>query len=139
MRSWGRDTFISLKGLLLVTGRFAEARIVILAYLHVIHCFMNNFFYYNARYAACVRHGLVPNLLDSGVRPRFNARDAVWWFLQGVQDYCTLAPEGNAFLATQVTRLFAGDVRGTSTCTMAELVHEIMQRHASGIKFREVC
>jgi len=119
MRSWGRDTFISLKGLFLVTGRFSDARLLILAY------------------AACVRHGLVPNLLDSGSRPRYNARDAVWWFLQAVQDYCSMAPEGLEFLLQPVTRLFYGDKRSVSTCSMGELLHEIMQRHASGIQFRE--
>lgn len=119
MRSWGRDTFISLKGLFLVTGRFTEARLLILAY------------------AACVRHGLVPNLLDSGTKPRYNARDAVWWFLQGIQDYCSMAPEGIHFLKEPVTRLFTQDKREVSTCTMAELIQEIMQRHATGISFRE--
>jgi glycogen debranching enzyme len=87
------------------------------------------------RYAACVRHGLVPNLLDGGKNPRFNCRDAAWWFLQAVQDYYKIAGEGEGYklLATQVDRLFGLP----SKMPLAEVMQEILQAHASGIEFRE--
>lgn len=125
MRAWGRDTFISLPGLLLVTGRFVEARELLLGF------------------AASVRHGLIPNLLDSGFNPRFNCRDACWWFLQALQEYYTLSPNGHEILSEEVVRLFPSDdsvhhlERAPVVCTMGDIVQEIMQRHATGINFRE--
>lgn len=34
-----------------------------------------------------MRHGLIPNLLDSGHNPRYNCRDACWWYIKAVKDY----------------------------------------------------
>jgi glycogen debranching enzyme len=130
MRSWGRDTFISLRGLFLVTGMFQETRDHILAF------------------ASCLRHGLIPNLLDNGRNPRFNSRDATWWFLQSIQDYCNLSDEGPEILKTQVPRLFPTDdlqefkEKWTSNSerpywTIEEIIQEIMTKHANGINFVE--
>eukprot|EP01135_Chromosphaera_perkinsii_P001641 Nk52_evm18s208 gene=Nk52_evmTU18s208 len=127
MRCWGRDTFISLRGMLLVTGRFQEARDAILGF------------------AMTLRHGLIPNLLDGGKNSRFNCRDAAWWFLQSIKDYCSMSEEGVDFLKAKVPRLFPDDNMETydpnapltKLSSIAEIIQEIMEKHAAGISFRE--
>ncbi|GME90413.1 unnamed protein product [Ambrosiozyma monospora] len=91
MRCWGRDVFISVRGLLLATNRFEEAK------QHIL------------RFAMTLKHGLIPNLLGSGKEPRYNARDAVWFFLQCIQDYVHLVPGGESILDEKVKRRFPLD------------------------------
>lgn len=126
MRTWGRDSFISLRGELMVTGRFQEAKD------HIVS------------FASSLRHGLIPNLLDSVRYPRYNSRDSVWFFMQAIQDYYNLAPDGKKILEVSVPRRFPRDDRFVEvddaykySSTIAEIMQEIFERHAHGIHFRE--
>jgi glycogen debranching enzyme len=128
-RCWGRDVFISLRGLFICTGRFDEAREHIVAF------------------GSVVKHGMIPNLLSSGVLPRYNSRDSPWFFLQAIQDYTKLAPNGMDLLKQKVPRRFLpyddtwfphDDTRAYSKeSTIEEIIQEILQRHAWGLSFRE--
>ncbi|CAN3356215.1 glycogen debranching enzyme [Diutina catenulata] len=128
MRCWGRDVFIAFPGLLLVTGRYDVAR------SHIIG------------FGETLKHGLIPNLLDAGRNPRYNARDAVWFYLQALQDYASQAPEKTDILKAKVKRRFPlddtwipwEDERAYSyESTVAEIVYEVLSRHAKGISYRE--
>lgn len=113
MRSWGRDTFIALRGLFILTGRFQEARSVLRTFAPLINKTQTENFvvsrYHILGYASCLRHGLIPNLLDRGVNARFNCRDAVWWWLHSIVSYIEFAPEGHKILSDPVTRIFPRD------------------------------
>lgn len=128
-RCWGRDIFISLRGLYLSTGRYSDAREHIVAF------------------ASVLKHGMIPNLLSGGKLPRYNSRDSIWFFLQSIQDYTKMVPNGLGFLQEKVFRRFlpyddtwfdANDSRAYSTTsTIEEIVQEALQRHATGLSFRE--
>lgn len=128
-RCWGRDVFISLRGLLLSTGRFEEAKEHIIAF------------------ASVLKHGMIPNLLSNGKAPRYNSRDSVWFFLQAIQDYTEIVPDGIKILSEKVSRRFLpyddtwfpfDDKRAYSqSSTVVEIIQEVFQRHASGMSFRE--
>ncbi|KYR02849.1 glycogen debranching enzyme [Tieghemostelium lacteum] len=121
MRSWGRDTFISLRGILLVTGRIQEAKQLIIGF------------------GSCLRFGLIPNLLDSGTKPRFNSRDSVWWYLRSILDLYQILKNDNEkkdLLSSKVYRLFPQNSNEPFS-TISEMIQEILQAHASGIDFRE--
>jgi glycogen debranching enzyme len=128
-RCWGRDIMIALRGLMTCTGRYADAKEHILAFGSVL------------------KHGMIPNLLGSGRDPRYNSRDSIWFFLQCIQDYCKIAPNGMSLLQESVKRRFVpnddtyipfDDPKAYSeSSTIAEIIQEALQKHATGQKFRE--
>jgi len=77
---WGRDTMISLPGLLLCTGRYDEARRTLLAY------------------ARNIRHGRIPNRFDDyGGEPHYNTVDASMWFIHAALEYVEITGDEKAW------------------------------------------
>ncbi len=67
---WGRDTFISLPGLCLVTGRHEVAWEIIRSF------------------SSFVSEGMVPNRFpDAGKNPEYNSIDASLWFIYAIDRY----------------------------------------------------
>lgn len=128
MRAWGRDTFIAFTGILLSNNQFEIANDILI------------------KYAACLRHGQIPNLYDDGKNPRYNARDATWFFLKALIDYIEYT-KNNGILNTEVEMIFLSDDKvehekeksngKTKKLKLVEIVVEIFLKHADGILFRE--
>lgn len=128
-RNWGRDTFIALRGLLLLTNRANDAKNLILSY------------------ASTLRHGLIPNLLGEGKCARYNCRDSVWWWLKAIADYTQLAPNGFDILNDSVVRLYPTDdspypsdrdlANKVNSQPLSQIIQEALTKHVNGLRFRE--
>jgi hypothetical protein len=79
-------------------------------------------------------------------RAGVKADSVAGWFIQNIQDYTKMCPNGLAILDDKVKRRFPADDTWVAwdhprafewESTVAELVQEIVQRHAEGIEFRE--
>ncbi|HSV13705.1 MAG TPA: glycogen debranching enzyme N-terminal domain-containing protein, partial [Tepidisphaeraceae bacterium] len=77
---WGRDTMISLPGLLLVPGRYRQAREVLTVF------------------AQYVSEGMIPNRFDDYTNePSYNTVDASLWFVHAVHEYARLSHDSRTF------------------------------------------
>lgn len=66
---WGRDTMISLPGLLLCTGRYDDARDILL------------------RYIQWIDGGMIPNRFTDEGSVEYNTADATLWYFQALRAY----------------------------------------------------
>lgn len=77
---WGRDTMIALPGLLLATGRHAEAKSAL------------------AAFAGMQRRGLVPNCFeDAGGEAQYNTVDGSLWFVHACLEYLEASKDRAGF------------------------------------------
>jgi predicted glycogen debranching enzyme len=98
---WGRDTFISLRGLCLATGRYEVARRVLL------------------EWAGAVSKGMLPNRYsETGETPEYNSVDAALWYVIAADAYLAaggpgIAAADRAAIERAIDAIVAGYAAGT--------------------------
>lgn len=103
---WGRDTMISLPGLMLATGRHDDA-------LSTLQTF-----------AAHTSQGMIPNRFDDyGGPPHYNTVDASLWFLHAAHQYLLATNDRAGFGAPDAKR------------TIRAACHEIIAHYQKGTRF----
>jgi predicted glycogen debranching enzyme len=108
---WGRDTFIALRGLCLATGRFPEAREILL------------------EWAEQVSEGMLPNrFADAGDAPEFNSVDAALWYVVAVHEYLAGAVGSR--------RGGAGTARRSDCVRLQAACRAIVAGYAAGTRHR---
>ncbi|MFA6213774.1 MAG: amylo-alpha-1,6-glucosidase [Candidatus Micrarchaeia archaeon] len=95
---WGRDSMVSLPGLLLCTGRLRQAREAL------------------AKAASQVKDGQLPNFIGEGGAPCYNSADASLWFVHAASRYvdaCRDAAFARKIFLPAMKGIVEGYVQGT--------------------------
>jgi predicted glycogen debranching enzyme len=103
---WGRDTFISLRGLCLAIDRLETARDIL------------------TEWAGTVSEGMLPNRFpDRGIEPEYNSVDASLWYVIAVFDYLRAA-DGKPVLEDP-----------SVTVKLQHAIEAILSGYSSGTRF----
>ena len=122
---WGRDTFISLRGLCLATGRLDEASEILV------------------QWAGAVSEGMLPNFFPDGERePEFNSVDASLWFVVAAHELLEhldaagtpLARDREAFLVGAIERILTGYWEGTRYNIQADPEDGLLRAGEPGVQ-----
>ncbi len=115
---WGRDTMISLPGLLLCTGRAATARKIL------------------SDYATQMKGGLIPNRFVEVGEPEYNTADATLWFANAI--YETLNSEWNQEFASSIhaslVSVFEHHIAGTLYNIKVDPSDGLLYQGAEGVQ-----
>jgi predicted glycogen debranching enzyme len=109
---WGRDTFISIRGLGLATGRLEEARDIFQEWAHAV--------------SEGMLHNRFPDRPDE--QPDFNSVDAALWYVIAVHEYLQAAARAGISTA-------CGHCGGRSGC-LEKAVLDILSGYAKGTRHR---
>eukprot|EP00835_Amoeboradix_gromovi_P004743 NODE_390_length_9461_cov_0.447768.p1 type:complete len:1212 gc:universal NODE_390_length_9461_cov_0.447768:6751-3116(-) len=109
MRSWGRDSCISLSGLYTFMGLESISRMELM------------------KIGGLMQFGLIPNLLYPS---RWNSRDATWFYLNALVDYINHTGD-YSILREQIEMKYLNDM------AVVDLVFAMLRSHWEGISFVE--
>lgn len=116
---WGRDSMISLPGLLLCTGRYSEARNLLKA---------------NASY---IHEGLIPNRFpDSGHAPEYNTADATLWMFHALHSYLHTTNDWSLLkeLFPKLTDVISWHLQGTAYGIRVDPQDHLLKAGAPGLQ-----
>ncbi len=116
---WGRDSMISLPGLLLSTARYSEARSLLRAF------------------AAFTHNGLIPNRFpDSGETPEYNSIDATLWMFHALDRYLASAGDWSLLneLFLTLSDIIMCHVRGTAYAIAVDPADGLLRGGTPGVQ-----
>ncbi len=115
---WGRDTFISLPGLLLATGRHEEAGSVL------------------RTFAAALDEGMIPNRFDDRTgEAQFNSVDASLWFIHAAFEYLAAAGSTDKCVEGVPPSNRGQDARDTFSQELFPAIRTIIDAYRAGTRF----